>query len=127
MGSSCNARPAAAVAALREVKPRRRDGALRKRQLVKKRALMSLIPFLVFGLVVGVMARWIVPRAIWGGWVNSITLGVFGAFLGGLLGHAFGWCDEGQPAGFVMATLGALLTVAAYHVLARRRPLRARH
>jgi uncharacterized membrane protein YeaQ/YmgE (transglycosylase-associated protein family) len=88
---------------------------------------MSIILFLVLGLVVGVVARWIVPGEIRGGWINSIVLGVFGAFFGGLLGRAFGLYGQEQPAGFVMSVLGAVLIVGAYHAVNRRRLIGARH
>ena len=89
---------------------------------------MSLVPFFCFGLMVGVVSRWLVPRGIWGGWVTSITLGVFGAFFGGLVGRAFGSYRNGEPAGFLMSVLGALLIVGAYYAaVAASRSLHARH
>ena len=82
---------------------------------------MSLILFLVFGLVVGAVARLIVPGKEPGGWIISMILGVAGSFLGGLLGRTFGLYREGEPAGFVMAVVGAIILVVAYHAIARRR------
>jgi uncharacterized membrane protein YeaQ/YmgE (transglycosylase-associated protein family) len=84
---------------------------------------MSVILFLIFGLVVGALARLIVPGREPGGWVISMILGVLGSFLGGFLGRALGWYREGEPAGFVMSLLGAVILVVAYHAIAKRRSL----
>jgi len=82
---------------------------------------MSVILFLIFGLLVGALARLIVPGREPGGWVISMILGVLGSFLGGFLGRALGWYREGEPAGFVMSLLGAVILVVAYHAITRRR------
>ncbi|MFS8067102.1 MAG: GlsB/YeaQ/YmgE family stress response membrane protein [Byssovorax sp.] len=84
---------------------------------------MSVILFLVFGLIVGALARLIVPGKEPGGWVISMVLGVVGSFLGGFLGRALNIYREGEPAGFVMSLLGAIVVVAAYQAIARRRSL----
>jgi uncharacterized membrane protein YeaQ/YmgE (transglycosylase-associated protein family) len=84
---------------------------------------MSILLFLVFGLIVGALARVIVPGKDPGGWVVSMVLGVIGSFLGGFLGRALSIYREGEPAGFVMSLLGAIIVVAAYHAIARRRAL----
>jgi uncharacterized membrane protein YeaQ/YmgE (transglycosylase-associated protein family) len=82
---------------------------------------MSLILFLLFGLIVGVVARFIVPGREPGGWVVSILLGIAGSFVGAFLGRALGFYREGQPAGFIMSVLGAVLLVVAYHAISGRR------
>jgi uncharacterized membrane protein YeaQ/YmgE (transglycosylase-associated protein family) len=84
---------------------------------------MSIILFLVFGLIVGALARLIVPGKEPGGWVVSMVLGVVGSFLGGFLGRALSIYREGEPAGFVMSLLGAIIVVAAYHAITRGRAL----
>ena len=88
---------------------------------------MYLILFLLFGLGVGAVARWIFPGDVRGGWVTSMTIGVFGALFGGLLGRLVGLYGPAQPAGFLLSMLGAVLLVGAYHSLARHRPLRERY
>ena len=77
---------------------------------------MHIILFLLFGLVVGALARWIVPGREPGGWVVSMLLGVGGSLVGGFFGRLVGLYREGQPAGFVMSLLGAVALVAVYHV-----------
>ena len=81
---------------------------------------MQVILFLVFGLIVGALARVIVPGKEPGGWIISMVLGVVGSFVGGFIGRALNIYHEGEPAGFVMSLLGAILLVAGYHFVARR-------
>jgi uncharacterized membrane protein YeaQ/YmgE (transglycosylase-associated protein family) len=84
---------------------------------------VSLVLFLLFGLIVGALARLIVPGREPGGWVVSMIIGVVGSFVGGLLGRALGLYREGEPAGFFMSLVGAVLLVAAYHATTRRRTI----
>jgi uncharacterized membrane protein YeaQ/YmgE (transglycosylase-associated protein family) len=82
---------------------------------------MDLIVFLLFGLLVGAVARLLVPGRQSGGWGVSLLLGVAGAFLGGLMGRAVGLYREGESAGFIMSVLGAVLLVVVFQALMRRR------
>ena len=63
---------------------------------------MHIVMFLLFGLVVGAFARFIVPGREPGGWVVSMLLGIAGAVLGGYFGRVLGLYREGQPAGPVI-------------------------
>jgi uncharacterized membrane protein YeaQ/YmgE (transglycosylase-associated protein family) len=78
---------------------------------------MHVLLFLLFGLVVGALARIIVPGREPGGWLVSMLLGVGGAALGGYVGRALGWYREGEPAGFIVSLLGAIVLVAVYHAM----------
>ena len=82
---------------------------------------VHLIVFLVFGLIVGGLARFIVPGREPGGWVITMLLGVCGAVVGGYFGRVIGLYDEGQPAGFVMSLLAAISLVVVYQALSSRR------
>jgi uncharacterized membrane protein YeaQ/YmgE (transglycosylase-associated protein family) len=82
---------------------------------------MHLILFLLFGLVVGVVARMIVPGRQPGGWIMSIGIGIAGSFLGGFLGGLLGMYGDGQAAGFVMSVVGAVVLLFSYHALSGRR------
>lgn len=84
---------------------------------------MHILMFLLFGLVVGALARSIVPGREPGGWVVSMLLGISGAMVGGFFGRVVGLYREGQPAGFVMSLLGAVALVAAYHAVTAGRRL----
>jgi uncharacterized membrane protein YeaQ/YmgE (transglycosylase-associated protein family) len=85
------------------------------------REIMHLLLFLLFGLVVGVIARTVVPGREPGGWIVSILIGLGGAVVGGFLGRFFGFYGPGQPAGFLISILGAVVLLAGYHVLLGRR------
>lgn len=82
---------------------------------------MHLILFLIFGLVVGAVARFLVPGRERGGWIVSTVLGIAGSFAGAFLGRALGFYREGEPAGFLMSVVGAVILVVLYHAVARRR------
>jgi uncharacterized membrane protein YeaQ/YmgE (transglycosylase-associated protein family) len=81
---------------------------------------MSIIGWIVFGLLVGVIAKFLMPGRDPGGFVVTILIGIAGALLGGFLGRAVGWYREGDPVGFVMAVLGSIVLLALYRMMARR-------
>jgi uncharacterized membrane protein YeaQ/YmgE (transglycosylase-associated protein family) len=82
---------------------------------------MHIILFLIFGLVVGVLARLIVPGHEPGGWIISLVLGVAGSFLGAFIGRALGMYDATtRTGGFFMSLVGAIVLVAIYHAIAAR-------
>jgi len=86
---------------------------------------MNVILFLIFGLVVGALARLIVPGREPGGWLISLAIGVAGAFLGGFIGRALGfYTSDVTTGGFVMSLIGAIILVAIYHAVTRRRLIR---
>jgi uncharacterized membrane protein YeaQ/YmgE (transglycosylase-associated protein family) len=82
---------------------------------------MNLLLVLLFGLVVGVVARVLVPGREPGGWITSILLGIFGSFVGGWAGRLMGVSADGQPAGFVMSVVGAVVLLLGYHFFVRGR------
>jgi len=82
---------------------------------------MHLVLFLLFGLIVGGIARFLVPGREPGGWLTSMAIGVAGAFLGGFVGRALSLYREGEPAGFVMSLVGAIVVVMGYHAILHRR------
>jgi uncharacterized membrane protein YeaQ/YmgE (transglycosylase-associated protein family) len=89
--------------------------------VAQRRVPMSILLFLLFGLIVGALARFIVHGKDPGGWVVSMVLGVLGSFLGGFLGRSLGWYHEGEPAGFFMSLVGAVIVVAIFHAVTKRR------
>lgn len=81
---------------------------------------MSVIGWIVFGLIVGVIAKFLMPGRDPGGFIVTILIGIAGALLGGFLGRAVGWYGEGDPVGFVMAVLGSIVLLAIYRMMTRR-------
>jgi uncharacterized membrane protein YeaQ/YmgE (transglycosylase-associated protein family) len=82
---------------------------------------MDILLWIVFGLVVGVVAKFIFPGRDPGGMVLTIVLGIVGAMVGGWLGRVLGFYRPGEAAGFVMAVVGAIVLLALYRVVSSGR------
>jgi uncharacterized membrane protein YeaQ/YmgE (transglycosylase-associated protein family) len=82
---------------------------------------MSILWMLVVGLIVGVIAKLLMPGRDPGGMIVTMLLGVAGALVAGFLGRALGWYREGQPVGILASIVGAILLLAVYRLVARRR------
>lgn len=83
--------------------------------------MLSFLSLVIFGLVVGIVAKLLMPGRDPGGIIVTILLGIAGAVLGGYLGRAFGLYGAGEGAGFFMALLGSVLLLAIYRLAVRRR------
>ncbi|HEV8309845.1 MAG TPA: GlsB/YeaQ/YmgE family stress response membrane protein [Methylomirabilota bacterium] len=81
---------------------------------------MSILGWIIFGLVVGIVAKFLMPGRDPGGFIVTILLGIAGALVGGFLGRAVGWYGEGDPVGFLMAVVGAVVLLIVYRMLAHR-------
>jgi uncharacterized membrane protein YeaQ/YmgE (transglycosylase-associated protein family) len=80
-----------------------------------------MLGWIVFGLIVGAVAKLLMPGRDPGGFIVTMLLGVAGALLGGFLGRALGLYREGEPAGFLMSVLGAIALLLVYRLVARPR------
>jgi uncharacterized membrane protein YeaQ/YmgE (transglycosylase-associated protein family) len=76
--------------------------------------MISVLGWMLFGLIVGVIAKLVMPGRDPGGIVVTMLIGIVGAVLGGFLGRAIGWYQPGEPAGFFVATIGAILLLFIY-------------
>jgi uncharacterized membrane protein YeaQ/YmgE (transglycosylase-associated protein family) len=85
---------------------------------------MAVIGWIVFGLVVGALAKLVMPGRDPGGIIVTMLLGIAGALLGGFLGRAMGLYGPGEAAGFLMSFLGAVILLILYRMMVRRRALR---
>ena len=74
----------------------------------------------LIGLVVGAVAKLLMPGKDPGGFIVTILLGIAGSVVGTWIGRAVGWYQEGQSAGFIVSVLGALLLLVVYHLVRRR-------
>ena len=76
--------------------------------------MFGIIGWIVFGLIVGIVAKLLMPGKDPGGFIITILLGIAGAVLGGLLGRMFGLYGEGEAAGLIMSVIGAVLLLFLY-------------
>ena len=75
---------------------------------------MSILGWIVFGLIVGFVAKLLMPGRDPGGFVVTIMIGVVGALIGGFLGRILGLYRENDPVGFIMAVIGSIVLLWAY-------------
>lgn len=83
--------------------------------------MFGLIGTLIIGLVVGAVAKLLVPGKDPGGCIITMLLGIAGAFVAGYLGRALGWYREGDPVGFIASVIGAVILLLIYRMIAGRR------
>jgi uncharacterized membrane protein YeaQ/YmgE (transglycosylase-associated protein family) len=81
--------------------------------------LMEILLILVVGLVVGVIARFVMPGAQPMGWIATTLLGIGGAFVGGLGGQALGLYKVGEPVGWIGAVIGAVILLLVFRLIRR--------
>ena len=82
---------------------------------------MSIIGMLVIGLIVGALAKLLMPGNDPGGIIVTMLLGVAGSFVAGYIGRAAGWYREGDPVGFIAAVVGAIILLLLYRLAFRGR------
>jgi uncharacterized membrane protein YeaQ/YmgE (transglycosylase-associated protein family) len=104
-----------------QAKHRARQGPLEGRLNQAKEEVMSILWAIVVGLVVGALAKLIMPGRDPGGVLVTILLGIAGAVLASYLGSAMGWYAQGQSAGFIASVVGAIILLAIYRLI-RGRP-----
>jgi uncharacterized membrane protein YeaQ/YmgE (transglycosylase-associated protein family) len=79
--------------------------------------MIHMIGHAIFGLIIGYLARMVMPGRLHGGLIITMIVGLVGAWLGGLIGRITGMYPEGHPAGFFMAFIGALIVLYVYSML----------
>ena len=77
-----------------------------------------MIWMIVVGLLVGALAKLLMPGRDPGGFVITILIGIAGSIVAGFLGRFVGWYAEGEPAGIIASILGAILVLVLYRSLA---------
>lgn len=83
--------------------------------------MFGLLGWIVFGAIVGAIAKLVMPGRDPGGIVVTILLGIAGALIGGFLGRALNWYGPNDGAGFFMSLLGAILLLWLYRMAFARR------
>lgn len=82
---------------------------------------MVILSWILFGLVVGVIAKLLMPGRDPGGFIVTILLGIAGALIGGFIGRAMGLYGQNESAGWIVSILGAIILLALYRMMVRRR------
>lgn len=81
----------------------------------------NLLWTLIIGLLIGAVAKLLMPGRDPGGCIITMLIGIAGSFLAGYLGQALGWYRPGQPAGFIFSVIGAMILLLLYRMIFGRR------
>jgi uncharacterized membrane protein YeaQ/YmgE (transglycosylase-associated protein family) len=81
---------------------------------------MQFIWAAIIGLIVGALAKLIMPGKDPGGIIVTMLLGIAGSFVGTFIGRMLGLYQPGRSAGFIMSVIGALVLLALYRLIFRR-------
>ena len=82
--------------------------------------MFGVIGWILFGLIVGAIAKLLMPGRDPGGIIVTMLIGIAGALTGGFIGRALGWYGPNDGAGFFMSLLGAILLLSLYRVIVGR-------
>jgi uncharacterized membrane protein YeaQ/YmgE (transglycosylase-associated protein family) len=82
--------------------------------------MMGLLGWAIFGLIVGALAKLLMPGRDPGGIIVTMLIGIVGAVLGGWVGQAVGMYGPEEPAGFIMSLVGAIVLLMLYRMFTRR-------
>ena len=82
---------------------------------------MEILWMALIGLVVGALAKLVMPGRDPGGVIVTALIGLAGGLLAGIIGRAAGWYNHNEGAGFIASFLGAVLLLAVYRMVVRRR------
>ena len=82
---------------------------------------MNILGTILIGLIVGVIAKLLMPGKDPGGWVVAIILGLAGSFVAGFLGRSLGWYADGESAGFIFSIVGAMLLLFIWRAASKNK------
>jgi uncharacterized membrane protein YeaQ/YmgE (transglycosylase-associated protein family) len=82
---------------------------------------MTIIWAVIIGLLVGIVAKFLMPGRDPGGFIVTALLGIVGAVVATFLGQAMGIYAAGQSAGFIGAVIGAIIVLFIYNLVVRGR------
>lgn len=83
--------------------------------------MFGVIGWIIAGLIIGVIAKLLMPGRDPGGIIITMALGIAGSLLGGFLGRSLGWYQANEPAGWLVSILGAVLLLWIYRMVVGRR------
>jgi uncharacterized membrane protein YeaQ/YmgE (transglycosylase-associated protein family) len=82
--------------------------------------MIAVLSWIVFGLVVGIIAKLLMPGNDPGGFIVTVLLGIAGALVGGFIGRALGFYGPSEAAGYLISIVGAIILLALYRMMTRR-------
>jgi uncharacterized membrane protein YeaQ/YmgE (transglycosylase-associated protein family) len=82
---------------------------------------MSILGWILFGLIIGALAKLVMPGRDPGGIIVTMLLGIAGAVIGGFVGRAAGFYGPGQSAGWIMSFIGAVVLLIIYRMVVGRK------
>jgi uncharacterized membrane protein YeaQ/YmgE (transglycosylase-associated protein family) len=82
--------------------------------------MFGIIGWIIFGLIVGAIAKLVMPGRDPGGIIVTMLLGIAGALAGGFIGRALGWYGPNDSAGFLMSLVGAVILLWIYRMIVGR-------
>jgi uncharacterized membrane protein YeaQ/YmgE (transglycosylase-associated protein family) len=82
--------------------------------------MSGILGWIILGAVAGILGKFLMPGKDPGGFIVTILLGIAGALLAGFIGQAVGFYKEGQGAGWIAATLGAVILLFIYRMVKSR-------
>ena len=85
--------------------------------------MLTVLGWIFFGLIVGALAKLVMPGRDPGGIIVTMLIGIAGSVLGGFIGQAMHMYRQGESAGWIVSILGAVILLALYRMVMRRRTL----
>jgi uncharacterized membrane protein YeaQ/YmgE (transglycosylase-associated protein family) len=82
--------------------------------------MLQLLWMAIIGLIVGAVAKLLMPGKDPGGIFVTMLIGIAGSLIAGYVGRAVGWYQEGQSAGFIMSVIGAIILLLIYRLIKGR-------
>lgn len=82
---------------------------------------MSFIIAIIMGLIIGAIAKFVMPGRDPGGIIVTCLIGIVGSLLATWLGQQVGWYHEGEGAGFIGGIVGSIILLILYRLIIGRR------
>jgi uncharacterized membrane protein YeaQ/YmgE (transglycosylase-associated protein family) len=82
---------------------------------------MHIIWTIIIGFLAGLVAKFLMPGKDPGGFIVTTLIGIAGALLATFLGHAIGWYQPGQAAGFIGAIVGSIILLLLYRLIFKKK------
>jgi uncharacterized membrane protein YeaQ/YmgE (transglycosylase-associated protein family) len=95
--------------------------ALEQRDRVREGNVLHILGWIIFGAIVGLVAKLLHPGRDPGGFIVTILIGIAGSLLGGFLGRVIGIYHQNEAAGLILSVIGAIILLVIYHAVAFRR------